>query len=57
MRNITVTIPDDLYRRLWIWAAERDTFVSAIAIMGTRAGFGPQRVSFEPRPRHLFSRA
>jgi hypothetical protein len=50
MRNITVTIPDDDYRRVRIWAVERDTFVSAIAIIGTRAGFGTQWVSFDPRP-------
>ena len=30
MRNITVTIPDDVYRRARIWAAERDTSVSAV---------------------------
>jgi hypothetical protein len=30
MRNITVTIPDDSYRRARVWAARRDTSVSAI---------------------------
>jgi hypothetical protein len=30
MRNITVTIPADSYRRARVWAAERDTCVSAI---------------------------
>jgi hypothetical protein len=30
MRNITVTIPDDAYHRASIWAAERDTSVSAV---------------------------
>jgi hypothetical protein len=30
MRNITVTIPDDSYRKARVWAAERDTSVSAV---------------------------
>jgi hypothetical protein len=30
MRNIIVTIPDDAYRRAWVWAAQRDTSVSAV---------------------------
>jgi hypothetical protein len=30
MRNITVCIPDDAYLRARIWAAERDTSVSAV---------------------------
>ncbi len=30
MRNITVTIPDDSYRRARVWAAQRDTSVSAV---------------------------
>lgn len=30
MRNITVTIPEDAYRRARIWAAERDTSLSAV---------------------------
>ena len=30
MRNITVNIPDETYRRARIWAAQRDTSVSAV---------------------------
>jgi hypothetical protein len=30
MRNITVCIPDDAYHRARVWAAERDTSVSAV---------------------------
>jgi len=30
MRNITVTIPDDSYRRARVWAAQRDTSISAV---------------------------
>jgi hypothetical protein len=30
MRNITVAIPDDSYRRARVWAAQRDTSVSAV---------------------------
>jgi hypothetical protein len=29
MRNITVSIPDDCYARARVWAAQRDTSVSA----------------------------
>lgn len=30
MKNITVTIPDDVYRQARVWAAKRDTSVSAV---------------------------
>jgi hypothetical protein len=30
MRNLTVTIPGDAYRRARVWAAERDTSLSAV---------------------------
>lgn len=30
MKNITVTIPDDSYTRARVWAAERDTSISAV---------------------------
>jgi hypothetical protein len=30
MRNLTVTIPNDAYRRARVWAAERDTSLSAV---------------------------
>ncbi len=40
MRNITVTIPDDVYKRARIWAAERDTSISAVVtyLLGTLPG-------------------
>jgi hypothetical protein len=31
MRNITVTVSDQTYRQARIWAAQRDTSVSAVA--------------------------
>jgi len=30
MKNITVTVPDETYRRARVWAATRDTTVSAL---------------------------
>jgi hypothetical protein len=30
MKNITVTIPDDSYRRARVWAAQHDTSISAV---------------------------
>jgi hypothetical protein len=30
MRNITVTIPDDCYTKARVWAAQRNTSVSAV---------------------------
>ena len=30
MRNITVSLPDDCYTRARVWAAQRDTSVSAV---------------------------
>jgi len=30
MRNITVTIPDDCYTQARVWAAQRNTSVSAV---------------------------
>jgi hypothetical protein len=30
MRNVTVSIPDDVYRRARIWAAERDVSLSQV---------------------------
>jgi|WetSurMetagenome_2_1015567.scaffolds.fasta_scaffold293414_2 hypothetical protein len=30
MKNITVTVPDDVYRQARIWAAQRDTSISEI---------------------------
>ncbi len=29
MKNITVSVPDEIYRRARVWAAERETSVSA----------------------------
>jgi hypothetical protein len=30
MKNITVTIPDEAYRNARVWAAQRDTSISAV---------------------------
>jgi predicted CopG family antitoxin len=30
MRNVTVTVSDDIYRRARVWAAERDTSISEV---------------------------
>ena len=30
MRNITVAVPDDVYTRARVWAAQRDISVSAV---------------------------
>lgn len=30
MRNITISLTDDIYRTARVWAAERDTHVSAV---------------------------
>ncbi len=31
MRNLTVIIPGDVYRRVRVWAAQRDTLLSEAA--------------------------
>ena len=56
MRNITVTIPDDLYRRVRIWAAERDTSVSAVVkyLLETMKGIRQAELAF---PAHNFNQS
>jgi hypothetical protein len=51
MRNITVTIPDDAYRRARIWAAERDTSVSAVVkyLLETLPGINRSNLAFPAR--------
>jgi predicted CopG family antitoxin len=51
MRNITVTIPDDVYRRARIWAAERDTSVSAVVkyLLETMPGIKRSNLAFPAR--------
>jgi predicted CopG family antitoxin len=51
MRNITVTIPDDVYRRARVWAAERDTSVSAVVkyLLETMPGIKRSNLSFPAR--------
>jgi hypothetical protein len=51
MRNITVTISDDSYRRARIWAAERDTSVSAVVrhILETLPGINRAAKAFPLR--------
>jgi hypothetical protein len=48
MRNITVTIPDKAYRQARVWAAERDTSVSAIVryLLETLPGIQRARAHF-----------
>ena len=52
MKNITVAIDDETYRRARIWAAERDTSVSAIVkcILTTLPARAPARKSPATRP-------
>jgi plasmid stability protein len=51
MRNITVTIPDDAYRRARIWAAEHDTSVSAVVkfLLETLPGIKRSNLAFPAR--------
>lgn len=51
MRNITVTIPDDSYRRARVWAAERDTSISAVVrhILETLPGINRAAKAFPLR--------
>jgi plasmid stability protein len=50
MKNITVTIPDDVYRRARIKAAERDTSVTAL-VREFLTGLGEEESDFERRKR------
>jgi plasmid stability protein len=50
MKNITVSLPDEVYRRARIQAAERDTSVSAL-VREFLAGLGNEESDFERRKR------
>ena len=50
MKNITVSVPDEVYRRARVKAAERDTSVSAI-VREFLGRLGEEESSFERRRR------
>ena len=50
MKNITVSLPDDVYRRARIKAAERDTSVSAL-VREFLLRLGEEESDFERRRR------
>jgi hypothetical protein len=50
MRNVTVSLPDEVYRRARIKAAERDTSVSAL-VREFLLGLGQDSSDFERRKR------
>ena len=50
VKNITVTVPDDVYRRARVKAAERDTSVSAL-VRGFLTTLGQEESDFERRKR------
>lgn len=50
MRNLTVALPDDVYRRARIKAAERDTSVSAL-VREFLSKLGEEESDFERRKR------
>lgn len=50
MKNITVSLPDDVYRRARIRAAERDTSVSAL-VREFLTNLGTRENDFERRKR------
>jgi plasmid stability protein len=50
MKNITVSLPNDTYRRARIKAAERDTSVSAL-VREFLIGLGEEESDFERRKR------
>jgi predicted CopG family antitoxin len=51
MRNITVSIPDDVYRRARVWATERDTSLSAVVkyLLETMPGIKRSDLAFPAR--------
>jgi hypothetical protein len=51
MRNITVAVPDDVYRRARLWAAEHDTSVSAVVayLLETMPGIKRSNLAFPVR--------
>jgi len=50
VKNITVTVPDQVYRRARVRAAARDTSVSAL-VRESLAGLGNDETDFERRKR------
>ena len=50
MKNITVSLPDEVYRLARIKAAERDSSVSAL-VRGYLASLGEEEPEFERRKR------
>lgn len=50
MRNITVSLPDEVYRRARVRAAERDTSVSAL-VRDFLTRLGEEESDFERRKR------
>jgi plasmid stability protein len=50
MKNITVSLPDDIYRRARMKAAEQDTSVSAL-VREFLTGLGEEESDFERRKR------
>ena len=50
MKNITVSIPDDIYRRARVRAAELDTSVSAL-VREFLHGLGSEESEFDARKR------
>ena len=50
MKNITVSLPDDIYRRARVKAAERDTSVSAL-VREFLTRLGEDESEFERRKR------
>jgi len=50
MKNLTVSLPDEIYRRARIRAAEQDTSVSAL-VREFLSGLGAEESDFERRKR------
>ena len=50
MKNITVSLPDDVYKRARVRAAERDTSVSALVRQFLKS-FGDEESDFDRRKR------
>jgi hypothetical protein len=50
MKNITVSVPDETYRSARVWAARRDTSVSAVVgyLLQTLPGIQRAKQAFAP---------
>jgi hypothetical protein len=60
MKNITVSVPDETYRSARVWAARRDTSVSAVVgyLLQTLPGIQRAKQAFAPsNPRQLLRSA